>query len=67
VGPRAVNRGENLNVFVITNIENDGDEASDSFEELTLSLEGERFGDIEEKTLQLNFRDKQVTFNVSSF
>jgi hypothetical protein len=67
VGPRAVNRGENLNVFVITNIDNDGDEASDSFEELTLSLEGERFGDIEEKTLQLNFRDKQVTFNVSSF
>lgn len=66
VGPRSVDHGENLKVFVIANIQNEA-ESTDNYDKITLKLEGERFGEIEEKEIYFNSSFIPVTFNVSDF
>lgn len=50
--------GENYEVF-ITNYNQDAEK------ELILKLDGDSFGDVDEKSLKLDFEETKVTFNVS--
>ena len=68
IGPRIINQREDLTITVLTinlnleNIENLGD-----IDELLLVLEGEKFGEIDEKVVTLDFDREQITFDVSFF
>lgn len=60
IGPRTLQFGQNYNVFVTST---DYDEYDN--EKLKLELVGKKFGDeIETKSVDLNFGNKNVTFEV---